>query len=119
MTDRILTGDENLLDVPGPWTPSRVVVGVDGTAANYTAVTWAAAEARRRGCPLVLLGVGSGDTPPSAPRTENLEREHIQRLAREMLESVRDRLVRTDLEVQIDVEAGEPSRALVHATDER
>lgn len=93
--------------------PRRVVVGVDGTAANDSAVAWAAQEARRHRCPLVLLGAGSGGASSSAPRTE-------KSLTQDMLETVRDRVrQRDDLDVRVEVGIGEPSLALVRFADER
>lgn len=117
-TERVVAAKKDGQAVSDSPSPSRVVVGVDGTAANDIAVTWAAREARRHGCPLVLLGAGSGDTPSSAPRSENLEREHIQRLTRDMLEAVRDRLLHKGLDVRVEVGIGEPSHALIRFTDE-
>lgn len=118
MTQRVVAAEQDEQVTTRSSAPSRVVVGVDGTTANYTAVTWAAREAQRCRCPLVLLGAGSGDTPPSAPRTENLEQEHVQRLTRDMLETVRHRLLRQGLDVRVEVGIGEPSHALVRFTDE-
>jgi nucleotide-binding universal stress UspA family protein len=120
MAEHVTADDQIRLVTSAAAAPARVVVGVDGTAANDSAVTWAAQEALRHRCPLVLLGAGSGDTPPSAPRTENLERGHIQRLTRDMLETVRYRLMHNDdLDVQLEVGIGEPSHALVRFADER
>jgi hypothetical protein len=46
----------------------KVVVGVDGTAANWSAVSWAVAESRRVGRPLSLVasGAGSSATGPAS-----------------------------------------------------
>jgi len=85
--------------------PSRVVVGVDGSAANWSAVQWAAQEAARRQCPLVLVGAGSG-----SPDAEG---------AGGALEEVRRELVGTVGTVLTHPATGEPSHALVRTTDER
>ena len=102
------------------WQPRRVVVGVDGTAANWPAVQWAATEARRVGCPLVLVGAGTEDTPAAAPRTGDFtaapEREHREHLTEQMLEQVQARLGAAH-PVELAVGHGEPSQALVSAVD--
>jgi len=70
-----------------------IVVGVDGTAANWSAVSWAAAEARETGRPLRLVAAAtSADVSASAPLTDNPEREHLERLTRDLLEDVSSRL---------------------------
>jgi nucleotide-binding universal stress UspA family protein len=97
---------------------TRVVVGVDGTAANWSAVTWAVAEARRGHRPLLLLACGSADTPPSAPRSANLEREHLERLTRDLLDEVHTRVEGLVEDVSTRAAVGEPSHALVRAADE-
>ena len=102
---------------PG-WPTARVVVGVDGSAANWGAVRWAAQEARRVGCLLVLVGAGPGDTPPSAPPTGSLEREYLQHLTRDMLEDVRGRLAE-EQDVDVRVGVGAASQALVRAAGEQ
>jgi nucleotide-binding universal stress UspA family protein len=51
-------------------TPSDVVVGVDGSAASYAAVGWAALEATIRGLPLTLLHVVE-PTPLSSTAAPN------------------------------------------------
>jgi nucleotide-binding universal stress UspA family protein len=82
-----------------------VVVGVDGSAANWSAVQWAALEASRRGWPLVLVGAESG-----SPAAEG---------ASDALEEVRRQLVGTVDTVLTHAATGEPSHALVRTTDER
>ncbi|MDX6301677.1 MAG: hypothetical protein QOF53_2891 [Nocardioidaceae bacterium] len=94
----------------------EIVVGVDGTAANWSAVSWAAAEARATGCPLRLVAASTwADTPACAPRTENLEREHLERLTRDLLDDVRSRVSRTAGQVSTCVATGEPVHALLAA----
>lgn len=98
--------------------PSRVVVGVDGTAANRPAVAWAVVEARRTGRPLVLVASAPNDTPASTPRTANLECDHLERLTRDLLKDVRARITDdADVDVSTHVAAGGPSRSLVEVAD--
>jgi nucleotide-binding universal stress UspA family protein len=93
---------------------SDIVVGVDGTAANWSAVSWAVAEARATGRPLRLVAASTwADAPASAPLTENLEREHLERLTRELLDDVRSRVSGTRQDISTHVTTGEPAHALL------
>ncbi len=100
------------------WRPARVVVGVDGTTANWAAVQWAAIEARRVGCPLVLLGSGSEDSPPPTPAGVSTEQGRFEDLTRELLEQIRTRLA-GEQQVDLVVGHGEPSQALVRAVGDQ
>jgi nucleotide-binding universal stress UspA family protein len=95
---------------------SRVVVGVDGTAANWSAVAWAVAEARRGGYPLVLVAVGSSDAPGWETRTENLDIAQSEHLTRDLLDDVRERLQDHVDDLTSQVFVGDPSHALVRCT---
>jgi len=90
----------------------RVIAGVDGTAANWCAVSWAATEARRVGRPLLLVATGEATTA-TAP-ADSLEPESSsKRLTRDLLEGARTRLGSHLLDVSTRVLTGEPSRALL------
>jgi nucleotide-binding universal stress UspA family protein len=91
-----------------------IVVGLDGTAANWSAVSWAAAEARATGRPLRLVAATPADAPPSL--TENPDREHLERLTRELLDDVSSRLGGATRHISTHVSTGEPAQALVAAT---
>src|SRR3954469_11568867 len=87
-----------------------IVVGVDGTAANWSAVTWAAAEARATGRPLRLVAASTwADAPASAPYTEHSERKHLERLTGDLLDDVRSRLDRVNRDISTQVSTGGPS----------
>jgi hypothetical protein len=72
---------------------AKVVVGVDGTAANWSAVSWAVAESRRVGRPLLLVASGAGTLATGSASGDDLEAESSQRLTEDLLEGVRTRLV--------------------------
>ncbi|MDX6302552.1 MAG: hypothetical protein QOF53_3766 [Nocardioidaceae bacterium] len=93
-----------------------IVVGVDGTAANWSAVSWAAAEARATGRPLRLVAAMSTDAPASVPLTETPDRAHVERQTRELLDGVSSRLGGASRHVFTQVSTGEPAQALVAAT---
>jgi nucleotide-binding universal stress UspA family protein len=50
----------------------RIVVGVDGTAANWSAVLWAVSEARRADAPLLLVATGSSAAAAAPANTDDL-----------------------------------------------
>jgi nucleotide-binding universal stress UspA family protein len=93
----------------------RVVVGVDGTAANWSAVAWAVAEARRLGCGLLLVASGLADTAATTPHVGDAERQDLRRLTNDLLEEVRLRVGSQVRDVATLAAQGEPSRALVGA----
>lgn len=105
MADRSSDAEGTYVAAGAGSTPARVVVGVDGSAANWSAVQWAAQEASRRACPLVLVGAGSG-----SPGAEG---------AGGALDEVRRELVGTVGTVLTHPATGEPSHALVRSADER
>src|SRR3954454_18219757 len=95
-----------------------IVVGVDGTAANWSAVSWAAAEARATGRPLRLVAASTSTVAPAlAPVSESRERdrEHLE-LTRDLLDDVRSRLGTTTPDISTQISTGEPAHALVAAT---
>src|SRR3954453_6959152 len=93
-----------------------IVVGVDGTAANWSAVSWAAAEARATGRPLRLVAAMSANATASVPLTEHPDREHLERQTRELLDGVSSRLGGAGRHVSTHVSTAEPAQALVAAT---
>ena len=97
----------------------KVVVGVDGTAANWSAVSWAVAEARRAGRPLLLVASGPSTVSASAPRPDDLDQESSDRLAGDLLENVRRRVTSQVREVSTLVSSGAPSEALLRCADEQ
>jgi nucleotide-binding universal stress UspA family protein len=100
----------------GPRAP-RVIVGVDGTTANWSAVQWAVAEARRAGRSLLLVASAPSDTPAPAQGTDHLEAEHLDRLTRDLLHEVRAHIAGRADDISTRVTTGEPSQALVRAAD--
>src|SRR3954452_13941858 len=97
--------------------PGGIVVGVDGTAANWSAVSWAAAEARATGRPLRLVAASTSTVAPAlAPVSESRERdrEHLE-LTRDLLGDVRSRLGTTPPDISTQISTGEPAHALVAA----
>lgn len=94
-----------------------VVVGVDGSEANRAAVDWAVEEARLHRRRLVLLGVGTGNTP-TTPRAENLERDFREHQVLDLLTDLQSELTGRAPEVDVQVETGEPSHALARAVQD-
>ena len=98
---------------PG-WSPSRVVVGIDGTASCTPAVGFAFQAARQRGIPLVAVHAWTPDPPAdlegiSGPPTL------AEALARRTLERALDRwqCEFTDVPVHTALVRGDPEHALV------
>jgi nucleotide-binding universal stress UspA family protein len=100
-------------------TRPRVIVGVDGTAANWSAVLWAAAEARSSGRPLLLVACTSSTTPALGARTDDLERGASERLTADLLESVRSHIVHQAGEVSTHVAIEDAAHALVWLAGEQ
>ncbi len=96
---------------------AKVVVGVDGTAANWSAVSWAVAESRRVGRPLLLVASGAGTLATGSASGDDLEAASSQRLTEDLLEGVRMRLVGQVRVVSTQVATGEPSHALLSVAD--
>lgn len=94
-------------------TRPRVIVGVDGTAANWSAVLWAAAEARSAGRPLLLVACAPSTTPALAAHTDDLEQGASERLTADLLESVRSHIVHQVGEVSTHVATEDAAQALV------
>lgn len=95
-----------------------VVVGVDGSESALAAVRWAAAEARRRGAPLRLVGVveWSAYRPPAAAgvlhdREKDVLLEHIR--AELTGAAAQAHVLAPELTVSHDVVIGSPKRALL------
>ncbi|MGW2015138.1 universal stress protein [Streptomyces sp. NPDC001927] len=68
----------------------RVVVGVDGSPSASSAVTWAVAEAARRGTTLCL--VHAADTDPPVPFLSQAEIVTSRRAGRELLDRTADEI---------------------------
>jgi nucleotide-binding universal stress UspA family protein len=95
----------------------RVVVGVDGSRANASALAWAVREARVHALPLLLVAVGSGD-PETHSRRPDLEADHRRHVTENLLDDLRS-LVRAQVEhVSTRAEVGEPSHGLLRAVSE-
>ena len=89
---------------------SPVVVGVDGSERNRSAVEWAANEAARTGAGLVLSTVVEDDTPRHSLHSVSTVRQH----ARTMLEGIAKEAGRTVPAEQVSVEVvtGSPDAEL-------
>jgi len=96
---------------------AKVVVGVDGTAANWSAVSWAVAESRRVGRPLLLVASSAGTSATGPASGEYRESASSERLTEDLLEGVRTRLVGQVRAVSTQVATGEPSHALLRVAD--
>jgi nucleotide-binding universal stress UspA family protein len=68
---------------------SIVVVGVDGSSRNHSAVAWAKHEAARRGARLVLVGASQDYTPPTPRFSVDYADELFEDDTRKVLEGVR------------------------------
>lgn len=99
--------------------PRRVVVGVDGSLSSRSALRWAAAAARRHGCPLVavrawlltsLPGALSMPYPPESPEYDRTVGDWLdQEVAEVLSEDV-------GVEVRCVPVYGAASRVLLHET---
>src|SRR4051794_18541607 len=93
-----------------------VVVGVDGSPVNRSAVLWAADEASRCNLPLVLVHAGFYLYEPvlsdaTMDRALNEIDEHARTLLREAVEAVRK--AAPDLPVQTRLDVTDPANLLV------
>jgi nucleotide-binding universal stress UspA family protein len=101
-------------------TPSEVVVGVDGSAASYAAVSWAAHEAAIRGLPVTLLHVVA-PTPLSSTAAPNdtITQEQEAR-ARQVLDRARqigeEQKSEARPEIRVEIRYGRVLAALVDAS---
>ncbi len=89
-----------------------IVVGVDGSSGATAALDWAAAEAVRRGAPLLLVHASMLLVPGNTLGKAALERLREER--RLLLEETREGLLRErpDLRVEWKLEADDPARVL-------
>lgn len=102
-------------------TKSGIVVGVDGSSNNLSAVGWAARQASRAGVPLRVLTVTDKNlvrTPTFA--TSLPEPFDFQIYASDIVERVADNLLRDDpnLRVEADVRVADPLTGLIDETKE-
>jgi nucleotide-binding universal stress UspA family protein len=97
---------------PGEWPASHspVVVGVDGSERNRSAVEWAANEAARTGADLLLSTVVEEDTPRQSLHSVRSVRRHAQA----MLEGIATEVGRNVPAEQVSVEVvtGSPADEL-------
>jgi nucleotide-binding universal stress UspA family protein len=101
----------------GEWAGSHspVVVGVDGSERNRSAVEWAANEAARTGADLVLSTVVEDDTPRRSPHSSPHLVSTVRQHAQAMLEGIAKEAGRTvpAEQVSIEVVTGSPDAELV------
>jgi nucleotide-binding universal stress UspA family protein len=64
------------------WLRSRVLVGLDGSAASLAALTWAVAQAREWGCVLVPVVVSSAPDHPPVGFRAGAGQEHVDLTAK-------------------------------------
>ncbi|MFB0835944.1 universal stress protein [Arthrobacter halodurans] len=98
-----------------------VVVGVDGSDAGLCALSWAAAEAKRRSVPLNIvtaytIPVFAASSMDAGYAT--LDDEVIREGAAEVLRQARATVTDPDLEVRTRVESGDPAGVLLELSEE-
>jgi nucleotide-binding universal stress UspA family protein len=87
---------------------SKILVPLDGTEIAEAGLVWAEHAARRSGASLHLLTVVEPDHPETATRMGEVEA---------YLQSRRDQLKKTGLNVRIEVAKGEPSRTILERAE--
>jgi nucleotide-binding universal stress UspA family protein len=91
----------------------RVVVGVDGSERNLAALSWAMADAVRRGRPLHLVSVACRSTMPPAPWTEDSTIQYSPDETERMVGRTRRRCRAEVADVSTEVPVGVPSKELL------
>jgi nucleotide-binding universal stress UspA family protein len=95
-----------------------VIVGVDGSAGNLAAVTWAQHEAEDVGGRLVLVGATHEYASPTARFSIDDSAQYFEDEARKTLERVRDDLGATEDEVPVVVASGGALAVLLTASEQ-
>jgi nucleotide-binding universal stress UspA family protein len=94
-----------------------VVVGVDGSAASRTALTWAAAEAADHGADLVVVNVWEHTLLPPAGSvsvSEHYVTDPSQRTAGDLVQVIKEELgEQPAVRVQPRVKQGSPAKVLI------
>ena len=94
-----------------------IVVGVDGSPHSRKALTWAAAEAARHGCDLLVVNVWEHTLLPPAGSVSVSERfvpDPSQRTADDLLQVIRDELgAEPPVVVRPLVRQGSPAKVLI------
>src|SRR6476620_10595556 len=103
---------------PGPSTSEpTVVVGVDGSPRNRSAVAWAQHEAVRQGGRLVLVGASHDYTPPIPRLSSDYADEIFEEDTRKTLQAVRADLGGTKEDMPIWVGPGGAQGTLLLAAE--
>jgi nucleotide-binding universal stress UspA family protein len=92
-----------------------VVVGVDGSERNQSAIDWAAGHAAASRRDLLLVGVACMATTPPQPWTESSTVQYDAETTSGIVDRVRRRVLSHGQEVRVLVPVGTPSRELVKA----
>ena len=94
-----------------------IVVGVDGSPHSRKALTWAAAEAARHGCDLLVVNVWEHTLLPPAGSVSVSERfvpDPSQRTADDLLQVIKDELgAQPPVVVRPLVRQGSPAKVLI------
>ncbi|MEP6665721.1 MAG: universal stress protein [Nocardioidaceae bacterium] len=98
--------------------PATVIVGVDGSAGNRAAVTWAHHEAEDLGGRLVLVGATHEYSPPTPRFSVDASEECFRADTKRTLERVRDALRASEAEVPILVGSGGALSVLLTAAEQ-
>jgi nucleotide-binding universal stress UspA family protein len=96
---------------------ATVVVGVDGSSRNRSAVAWAQHEAARQGGQLVLVGASHDYTPPTPRFSADYADELFDEDTRKVLEGVRADLGGTEGDMPVWVARGGAQNTLLRAAE--